>query len=177
MLPVPIVDAPFEVRVVNAPVEGVPAPTVVPFIEPPVAVSVPAVIELEAPERVSVFEYVPERPADNKMPVAFSIGVPPTFKMLPNVPVVDIALVTVPPVWVRLSKLVTVPAPVCCINVLFVRVPPGLFVVNVATVEAELVAEIVSFVVAGERLPANLCQNPSVPVVGAVLVRFFDPSV
>src|ERR1035437_1234095 len=94
--PVPNVVDPLEVKVENAPVEGVPAPIVVPFIVPPVAVNVPAVIAFEAPDNVSVFEYVPESPADNKTPVAFSIGVPPTFNMFPKVPVVDIAFVTVP---------------------------------------------------------------------------------
>jgi hypothetical protein len=147
--PVPIVDAPFEVRVVNAPVPGVEAPTVVPLMLPPVAVSVPAVIEFEAPDKVRVFEYVPESPADNKTPEAFNIGVPPTFKMFPKVPVVVMALVTVPAVWVKFSKLVTVPAPVCWIKVLLVKVPAGLLVVWVATVKAEDVAAIVSLVVAG----------------------------
>jgi hypothetical protein len=94
--PVPSVVAPLEVRVVNAPVDGVPAPIVVPLIEPPVAVSVPAVIALDAPERVRVLEYVPESPAESNTPVAFRIGVPPTLKTFPNVPVVEIAFVTVP---------------------------------------------------------------------------------
>ena len=58
-------------------------------------------------------------------------------------------LITVPALWVKFKRLVTVPPPVCWIKVLLVRVPVGLLVVNVATVEAELVAEMVSLVVAG----------------------------
>ena len=57
------------------------------------------------------------------------------------------------------------------------NIPVGLFEVCVATTQALDVAAIVSLTVAGERFPANLCQNPSVPVVGAVEVRFLDESV
>ena len=58
-----------------------------------------------------------------------------------------------------------------------VNVPDGLLEVWVATVAAAEVAEIVSLTVAGERLPANLCQNPRVPEVGGVEVSFCEPSV
>ena len=46
---------------------------------------------------------------------------------------------------------------------------------NVATVEAAEVAESVSFVVAGKRLPALLCQKPTIPAVDVIFpvqVRF-----
>ena len=49
--------------------------------------------------------------------------------------------------------------------------------VKVATVEALEVAEMVSELVAGERLPAILAQYPNVPEVGAVEVRFLLASV
>ena len=49
--------------------------------------------------------------------------------------------------------------------------------VKVATVLADEVAESVSLVVAGNRLPTLLLQYPSVPLAGGVVVKLLDPSV
>ena len=80
---------------------------------------------------------------------------------VPNVPVKLSPFVTVPADWVRLRRLVIVPpACVCCIRVLLVRVPDGLFDVNVATVSAAEVAERVSLRFAGDRLPTERVHQP-----------------
>ena len=68
-------------------------------------------------------------------------------------------LITVPALWVKFKRLVTVPPPVCWIKVLFVRVvAAALLMVNVATVSAALVADKVSLRFKGETLPTSLCQ-------------------
>lgn len=75
-----------------------------------------------------------------------------------KVPVKLRPVVTVPAPWVKLRRFVTIPAPVFWIKVLFVIVPLGLLVVNVAGVYALEVAETVSFVLEGKRLPVALVQ-------------------
>ena len=110
-----------------------------------------------SPEKVIVPEEAsPVKP--EAAPALFTTRVGELIRLV-NVPVKLIPLVTAPALWVKFKRLVTVPAPVCWIKVLLVKVPVGLLVVNVATVAAALVADKVSLSVKGERLPTILCQK------------------
>ena len=121
----------------------------------------PVVMEVVAPESVNVVVancIVP----DEGLLIVFPFCKLISLVIAPADLVIFIAFVIVPaPVWLRVKRFVRFPAPVFCIRVLFVKLVDGLFVVNVATVDAAEVADRVSFVVAGDRSPPSLCQKPA----------------
>lgn len=89
--------APVAERVVNAPEDAVVPPIFTPSIVPPVATSVPAVIELEVEERVNVFPVLaPLEVTVSRVEVSEKVNVPEEEAMVVSVPALRVVVPTMP---------------------------------------------------------------------------------